>query len=65
MRIYDPELQINDHGIVSEMVIYPEKPLSDSVTIKTDLLDIGSKSFASILERITSLSEQIRRNRDK
>lgn len=64
VRMYDPELKINDHGIVSEMDIYPDKPKSDAIKIKTDLLDIGTKSFASILERITEMAEQVRRNRD-
>lgn len=64
VRIYDPELKINDYGIVSETDIYPDKPKSDSIKIKTDILDIGTKSFASILERITEMAEQVRRNRD-
>lgn len=65
IRIYDPELRINDYGIVSETTIYPDKPISDSIAIKTDLLDIGAKSFATILERVTSLAEQVRQNRGK
>lgn len=64
VRMYDPDLKLNDHGIVSELDIYPDKPQSDSIKIKTDILDIGTKSFASILERITEMAEQVRRNRD-
>lgn len=64
VRMYDPDMDVNDHGIVSEMDIYPDKPKSDSIKIKTDILDIGTKSFASILERITEMAEQVRRNRD-
>lgn len=65
VRIYDPEIKLNDYGIVSELTIYPDKPTSNSIAIKTDLLDIGTKSFASILERVTSLAEQVRRNKNK
>ena len=65
IRIYDPEIKLNDCGIVSEVTIYPDKPTSNSIAIKTDLLDIGTKSFATILERVTSLAEQVRRNKDK
>lgn len=63
VRIYDPELRINDHGVVAEITTHPDKPTSDSIVIKTDLLDIGSKSFSSILERVTSLAEQVRQNK--
>ena len=65
VRIYDPNMNLNDYGIVSEVAIYPDKPTSNSIAIKTDLLDIGTKSFATILERVTSLAEQVRRNKDK
>lgn len=64
VRIYDKDLKMNDQGIVSQTIIYPEKPSSDTIKIKTDLLDIGSKSFSTILERITMLAEEVRRNRD-
>lgn len=64
VRMYDPDIPINDYGVVSEMVLYPDKPKSNSITINTDLKEIGRKSFTSILSRITEITEEMRRNKD-
>ena len=64
IRVYDDSIKINDHGIVSKMIIYPDNPKKDNVQVETDLLNIGNKTFASILERVTQLAEQVRMNKD-
>lgn len=64
VRIYDVELEINDYTIVSKAVEHPDKPTLDAVTLKSDLLDIGTKSFTTMLERVTELAEQVRQNKD-
>ena len=64
IRIYDDSIKINDHGIVSKIIIYPDNPKKDNVQVETDLLNIGNKTFASILERVTQLAEQVRINKD-
>ena len=64
VRIWDDDLGINDNGIVTETIEYPDAPTNDSIAIKTDLLDIGNKTFTSILERVTQLAEQVRQNKD-
>ena len=64
VRIYEPELGINDYAIVSKTVEWADRPTSDTATLKTDLLDIGAKTFSTVLERVTELAEQVRQNRD-
>lgn len=63
VRMYDKDLTVNDHGIISKTIECPDKPTADKAEVKTDILDIGTKSFASILERVTTLAEEVRRNR--
>lgn len=64
VRIYDTDLEINDYAIVSKTVEHPDKPTSDTAALKTDLLDIGTKTLSTMLERVTELAEQVRQNRD-
>ena len=64
IRMYDPDMKINDHGIVSKIIDHPDAPLSDTLEISTDVLDIGNKTFASILERVTEMAERVRQNRE-
>lgn len=64
IRIYDKDFKINDSGVVSKTVECPDKRESNTISIHTDMLDIGNKSFASILERVTEMAEQVRRNRE-
>lgn len=64
IRMYDPEMKINDHGVVTKIVDHPDSPLSDSLEISTDVLNIGNKTFASILERVTEMAEKVRRGRE-
>lgn len=64
IRMYDPDMKINDHGIVSKIIDHPDAPLSDTLEISTDVLDIGNKTFASILERVTEMAEKVRQNRE-
>ena len=64
IRMYDPDMKINDHGIVSKIIDHPDAPLSDTLEISTDILDIGNKTFASILERVTEMAERVRQNRE-
>ena len=64
IRMYDPDMKINDFGVVSKIIESPDSPQSDSVEINTDVLDVGNKSFASILERVTEMAEKIRQNKE-
>ena len=64
IRMYDPEMKINDHGVVTKIIDRPDAPLSDSLEISTDVLNIGNKTFASILERVTEMAEKVRRGRE-
>lgn len=64
IRMYDPDMKINDCGVVSKFVEHPDAPLSDSLEISTDVLDIGNKTFVSILERVTEMAEKVRQNKE-
>lgn len=64
VRIYDQYTGLNEYGVVEKMILYPLNPASDVVTVASDLSDVANRSLASILERVTEISEQTRRNRE-
>lgn len=64
VRMYDPLMKINDHGVVSKIIEHPQAPLADTVDISTDVLNIGNKTFASILERVTEMAEKVRQRKE-
>lgn len=59
VRIYDPELQVNDIVFVTKTVEYLDDESKGSVEISNDDLSIVGKSFDSILGRITQLADMI------
>ena len=59
VRIYDPELQVNDIVFVNKKVEYLDDLSKGSVEISNDNLSIVGKSFDSILGRITQLADMI------
>lgn len=64
VRVYDELLPLNDYAIVTETNEYPDKPQSNTVALKTDLLDLGNKTFSTVIERITDLSNQVKQGKD-
>lgn len=64
VRVYDELLPLNDYAIVTETNEYPDKPQNNTVALKTDLLDLGNKTFSTVIERITDLSNQVKQGKD-
>lgn len=64
VRMYDDVMGINDYAFVNQTKDHPDNPAANSLVIKTDLEDIGSKSFSSIIERITDLADQLKDEQD-
>lgn len=64
VRVYDELLPLNDYAIVTETTEYPDKPQNNTVALKTDLLDLGNKTFSTVIERITDLSNQVKQGKD-
>lgn len=60
VHFYDERMDINDYGFVSEISEYLDRANSRSVEIKTDELDIQSKSFSSFLGRITDAAQIVK-----
>lgn len=65
IHIWDKYTGMNDYGVVTKMIVYPQKPTADAVTVSSDMSDVANRSLASILERVTEMAEQMRRNRAK
>lgn len=64
VRAYDKDLGINIKIIISAIVVKPEKRMNDVVELKSDLLDIGNKTFSTVMERVTSLANNVQTNKD-
>lgn len=64
VRMYDPIMKINDYGLVSRMTDHADSPLSDTLEITNDVLNVGNKTFASILERVTEMAEKVRQGKE-
>lgn len=64
VRVYDKDLGVNVTVIISAIVIKPEKRMNDTVELKSDLLDIGGKTFSTVLERVTGLADTVQENKD-
>lgn len=64
VRIYDPDLKINVRAIITEIVEKPEKRMDDRVEMSTDLLNIGGKTFSTMIERVTGLANILSGNKD-
>ena len=59
VRIYDPELKVNDIVFVTKTVEYLDDESKGSVEISNDNLSITGKTFDSILGRITEIADMI------
>ena len=60
LHVLDPLMMVNDYAFITETVEYPDTPEDNTITISTDELDIGSKTFESILNRIVDVAELVR-----
>ena len=60
LHVLDPLMMVNDYAFITETVEYPDAPEDNTITISTDELDIGSKTFESILNRIVDVAELVR-----
>lgn len=64
VRIYDADMPYNDYAVTTKVVECVDNPTSNSCELQSDLSDIGQKTFASILERVTEMAEKVRQNKD-
>ena len=71
VRIYDEALKVDgaDVPLSVEVIITaitekPEKPMNDTVEMKTDLKDIGGKTFSSVMGKVTGLADTLNNNKD-
>lgn len=64
VRIYDGDMPYNDYAVTTKVVECVDNPTSNSCELQSDLSDIGQKTFASILERVTEMAEKVRQNKD-
>ena len=64
VRIYDEDMPYNDYAVTTKVVECVDNPTSNSCELQSDLSDIGQKTFASILERVTEMAEKVRQNKD-
>lgn len=60
LHVLDLLMMVNDYAFITETVEYPDAPEDNTITISTDELDIGSKTFESILNRIVDVAELVR-----
>lgn len=59
VRIYDPDLQINDIVYVTKIVDYLDDNSKGSVEISNDELSITGKTFDSVLGRVSQIADMI------
>lgn len=59
IRIYDPDLGVNDLAYISSITRYLDKPENDTVEVSTNDITLTGLSLDSILSRITKLADQI------
>lgn len=64
VRLYDPDLPMNERAYIEETKEYPTNPTKNSIEITTDLLNLANKSFSTMIERITDLADEVKNNRD-
>lgn len=57
IRIYDPDLGINDLAYISSITRYLDKPENDTVEVSTNDITLTGLSLDSILSRITKLAD--------
>ena len=59
IRIYDPDLGINDFAYISRVTRHLDKPEDDTVDISNEDITLSGLTLDSILSRITKLADQI------
>lgn len=64
IHVYDKELEVNDYCVSTKLTLVPDNPLADTITVDTDLIDVANKSFSTVLEHVTEMAEDVRRNRN-
>ena len=57
VRIYDPELEINDIVYITKMVQYLDNEIKDTIEISNDDIALTGQTFDSVLSRITQLAD--------
>ena len=62
VRLYDPDLLINDFAYVKKITLYLDVEKRDSIEISNEDIALTGQSFDSILNRITQLSDLIDQN---
>ena len=59
IRVYDPDLGVNDFAYISGITAYLDKPENDTVEISNEDLTLTGLTLDSILSRITKLADLI------
>lgn len=59
IRLYDPDIEVNDIVYISEITLCLDEPENDSVTLSNEDIAITGLSFSSILSRMTRLADLI------
>ena len=63
VRIYDPDLKINDFVFVTEITEYFQRPEKNSLNFSTDESAITTNSWESTMSRIRELAEIVEENK--
>ena len=64
VRIYDEDLNIDDFVYPETIKQYPDNRKKDNVELTTDILNIGDKTFNTMIDRITEMANEVKNNRD-
>lgn len=64
IRLYDPELEVNDTVYVSKIQRYLDDLSKSSVEISNEEVEISGASFDSIFSRITNISDMIQQKQE-
>lgn len=59
IRLYDPDLEVNDIVYISEIAHHLDAPHNDTVQLTNEDITITGLTFASILSRMTRLADMI------
>lgn len=64
VRIYDPKINVNDIVYVKKITRYLDTPWKDKVELTNESITLSGKSLDSILQRITSVANEMENRKD-
>ena len=62
LRIYDEKIRIHDYAFVNSITLHPDAQHKDTIAISTDELNLGGKTFSSIMSRVTEAANMLEQN---